>query len=220
MILMKSSELSLERTVHKSVEILRAGGIVAYPTETFYALGVKFDMEESLRKLYAIKQRPLEKAMPLIIGHRELLSMITSSINRSAVSLMDRFWPGPLTLIFPALAKLSDYITAGTHTVAVRIPGESFAFQLAKSAQFPLTATSANISGRPPARDAETVIEYFNDTIDLIIDGGKTPGGMPSTIVDVTGETVRILREGIIKKENMAAYIMPGLDCHTFRRGV
>jgi L-threonylcarbamoyladenylate synthase len=220
MVVMKSSELSLSETVQKTVEILLSGGIVAYPTETFYALGVKFDMEESLRKLYAIKQRTLDKAMPLIIGHRELLPMITASVNISALSLMDRFWPGPLTLIFPALGNLSDYITAGTHAVAVRIPGESFALQLAKSAQFPLTATSANISGRPPASDAETVIEYFNDTIDLIIDGGKTPGGLPSTIVNVTGEAVRILREGIIKKENMAAYIMPGLDCHTFRRGV
>jgi L-threonylcarbamoyladenylate synthase len=220
MVVMKSSELSLAETVQKAVEILLSGGIVAYPTETFYALGVKFDMEDSLNKLYTIKQRPVEKAIPLIIGHRALLSMLTSSVTRTAVSLMDRFWPGPLTLIFPALKNLSDYITAGTHAVAVRIPGESFAFQLAKSAQFPLTATSANISGRPPACDAETVIEYFNDTIDLIIDGGKTPGGLPSTIVNVTGKAVRILREGVIKKENMAAYIMPGLDCHTFRRGV
>jgi L-threonylcarbamoyladenylate synthase len=220
MTVIKVTELPLKRILHKAIEILLSGGIVAYPTETFYALGVKFDMEESLKKLYTIKQRPLEKAMPLIIGHRELLSTIASAVNRSAMSIMDRFWPGPLTLIFPALVKLSDYITAGTHTVAVRIPGESFALQLSKTAQFPLTATSANISGRPPARDAETVTKYFNDTIDLIIDGGKTPGGLPSTIVDVTGETVRILREGVIKKENMAAYIMPGLDCHTFRRGV
>jgi L-threonylcarbamoyladenylate synthase len=220
MVVMKSSALSLSETMQKAVEILRAGGIVAYPTETYYALGVKFDREESLRKLYAIKQRPLGKAMPLIIGHRELLSMLTSSISRSALFLMDRFWPGPLTLIFPALVNLSDSITAGTHAVAVRIPGESFALQLAKSAQFPLTATSANISGRPPARDAETVMQYFNDAIDLIVDGGNTPGGLPSTIVDVTSKTVRILREGVIKKENMAAYIMPGLDCHTFRRGV
>ena len=220
MVVMKSSELSLAETVQKAVEILLSGGIVAYPTETFYALGVKFDMEDSLNKLYTIKQRPVEKAIPLIIGHRELLSILTSSVNRTAMSLMDRFWPGPLTLVFPAIGNLSDYISAGTHTVAVRIPGESFALQLAKSAQFPLAATSANISGRSPARDAKTVIEYFNDMIDLIIDGGKTPGGLPSTIVDVTGDNVRILREGIIKKENMAAYIMPGLDCHTFRRGV
>jgi len=220
MVVMKSSELSLAETVQKAVEILLSGGIVAYPTETFYALGVKFDMEDSLNKLYTIKQRPVEKAIPLIIGHRELLSMLTSSVNRTAVSLMDRFWPGPLTLVFPAIGNLSDYISAGTHTVAVRIPGESFALQLATSAQFPLTATSANISGRPPARDAQSVIEYFNDTLDLIIDGGKTSGGLPSTIVDVTGTTLRILREGIIKKENMAAYSMPGLGCHTFRRGV
>jgi len=220
MLIINVSELPPERILQKAIEILLSGGIVAYPTETFYALGAKFDMEESLKKLYTIKQRPIEKAMPLIIGHRELLSILTSSVNRTAVSLMDRFWPGPLTLVFPAIGNLSDYISAGTHTVAVRIPGESFALQLATSAQFPLTATSANISGRPPARDAQSVIEYFNDTLDLIIDGGKTSGGLPSTIVDVTGTTLRILREGIIKKENMAAYSMPGLGCHTFRRGV
>lgn len=210
MLVIKVSEFSMERTLRKTADILLSGGIVAYPTETFYALGVKFDLEESLKRLYDIKQRPQEKALPLIIGDKKLLSSLSSSVNRTAVSLMDRFWPGPLTLVFPALGNLSDYVISGAHTVAVRIPGESFALRLAKTAQFPFTATSANVSGRPPAADAETVIGYFNDTIDLIIDGGKTPGGFPSTIVDVTGETVRILREGVIKKENMAACLMPG----------
>ncbi len=207
---MKVSEHPLEKILRKAVDILLAGSIVAYPTETFYALGVKFDLEKSLRRLYDLKQRPQEKALPLIIGDRKLLPSLSSSVNRTATSLMDGFWPGPLTLIFPAFDTLSDYITAGTHTVAVRIPGKSFALHLAKSARFPITATSANISGSPPADNAETVIEYFNGDIDLVIDGGKTPGGLPSTIVEVTSDSARILREGAIKEENMAAYIMPG----------
>lgn len=201
MLRIKVNELNIEQVLHYTVDILKNGGIVVYPTETFYGLGVKFDMEDSLKKLYDIKQRPEEKAMPLIIANKELLTVITASMNKTAVSLMDRFWPGPLTLIFPAKENLSEYITAGTHKVAVRIPGESFALYLAITASFPITATSANLSGTSPAQDAETVIRYFGDKIDLIIDGGTTSGGLPSTIVDVTGDEIKLLREGAVKKE-------------------
>jgi L-threonylcarbamoyladenylate synthase len=210
MIIMNFSGFSPDNLMQRAVDTLLCGGIVAYPTESFYALGVKFDAEKSLRRLYDIKQRPHEKALPLIIGERSLLYSLSSSVNRTALSLMDKFWPGPLTLVFPASDNLSVYVTAGTHAVAVRIPGESFALRLAKAARFPFTATSANISGKPPAVDAETVTAYFNAEIDLIIDGGRTAGGLPSTIVDVTAEPARILRQGAVKRENMAAYIMPG----------
>jgi len=201
MLRIKVNELNLAQVLHYTADMLKKGGIIAYPTETFYGLGAKFDMEDSLKKLYDIKQRPEEKAMPLIIGNKELLTVITASMNKTAVSLMDRFWPGPLTLIFPAKENLSEYITAGTHKVAVRIPGESFALYLAITASFPITATSANLSGTSPAQDAETVIRYFGDKIDLIIDGGTTSGGLPSTIVDVTGDEIKLLREGAVKKE-------------------
>jgi len=201
MLIIKIHETNIEQVLYRTVDILKNGGIVVYPTETFYGLGVKFDMEDSLKKLCNIKQRPEEKAMPLIIGNKGLLSVIAASINDMALLLMDRFWPGPLTLIFLAKENLSEYITAGTHTIAVRIPGESFALQLAKTANFPITATSANPSGLPPAQDAESVIKYFGDKVDLIIDGGHTSGGLASTIVDVTGNKIKILREGVIKKE-------------------
>ncbi len=197
----KVNELNLEQVLHYTADMLKKGGIIAYPTETFYGLGVKFDMEDSLKKLYDIKQRPEEKAMPLIIGNKGLLTVVAASINDTALSLIDRFWPGPLTLIFQAKENLSEYITAGAHMIAVRVPGESFALHLAKTANFPITATSANPSGFPPAQDAETAKKYFGDKIDLIIDGGHTSGGLPSTIVDVTGDKIKILREGVIKKE-------------------
>jgi len=144
--------------------------------------------------------------MPLIIGNRGLLSSIVDSINASAESLMDRFWPGPLTLLLPARKNVSRFITAGTGRVAVRIPGESIALSLAGITGFPITATSANPSGLPPAEDAETVIEYFGDAIDLVIDAGPTPGGLPSTIVDATGDVIKILREGAIKKESLLIF--------------
>jgi L-threonylcarbamoyladenylate synthase len=116
---------------------------------------------------------------------------------------MDTFWPGPLTLILPAKENVSEYITAGTHTVAVRKPGKSFALRLAQTARFPITATSANISGLPPARDSEAVLGYFGDRIDLIIDAGPTPGGLPSTIVDARGSALKILREGVIGRKSL-----------------
>jgi L-threonylcarbamoyladenylate synthase len=201
MLIIKIHETNLEQVLHRTVDILKNGGIVVYPTETFYGLGVKFDMEDSLKKLYDIKQRPEEKAMPLIIGNKGLLPVVAASINDMALLLIDRFWPGPLTLIFLAKENLSEYITAGTHMIAVRIPGESFALHLAKTANFPITATSANPSGLPPAQDAKTAKRYFGDKVDLIIDGGHISGGLPSTIVDVTGNKIKILREGVIKKE-------------------
>ena len=206
MLRIKVSEINMAQVLRHTVETLANGDIVAYPTETFYGLGVKFDLADSLKNLYEIKQRPKDKAMPLIIGNKELLPLIAASVNNIALLLMDRFWPGPLTLILSAKENLSEYITAGTHKVAVRIPGESFALHLAKYANFPISATSANPSGITPARDAETVIRYFGDRIDLIIDGGPTSGELPSTIVDVTEREMKILREGMIKKELLIHY--------------
>lgn len=192
-----------ELILKQAVETLKKGSILAYPTETFYALGVKFDIEDSLKKLYEVKQRPKDKAMPLIIGKKGLLPLIAKSANPKALFLMEKFWPGPLTLILFAKGNISSYITAGTGRVAVRIPGESFALYLAKRANFPLIATSANPSGMPPAEDAEAVMNYFGDKIDLLIDGGQTSGGLPSTIVDVTGEEINVLREGAIDRESI-----------------
>lgn len=201
--LIKITRNNLNEVLKKAIGILNKGGIVAYPTETFYGLGAKYDNEDSLKKLYKLKKRPEEKPMPLIIGAKELLPMIAASVNNLAIVLMDKFWPGPLTLILRAKKGLSNYLTAkaNTNKIAVRIPGESIALYLAIEAGFPITATSANISGMPPADSAKTVIKYFEDKIDLIIDGGKTPGGLPSTIVDATERDIKILREGVIPSQ-------------------
>lgn len=201
-------ETLTETAVGKAFEVLQKGGIIAYPTETFYGLGVKFDIHESLKKLYELKKRPEEKAMPLIIGDTGSLRKIVSEkwiedIPSTVKSLMDRFWPGPLTLLVPAMEGLSPYLTANTGKVAVRIPGESFALGLAKKAGIPITATSANLSGMPPAERAEEVVRYFGGGIDLLIDGGRTTGGSPSTIVDVSEGRIDIVREGAISRDRI-----------------
>lgn len=202
----------IDDALSKAVDILKKGGIIAYPTETFYALGVKCDLPRSLKRLYELKKRPREKAMPVIIGRRTVVSGIVSPewlehIPPFAQTLMDRFWPGPLTLLFPAQEGLPEDLTAGTGMIAVRMPGESFALRLTRHARFPITATSANLSGTPPADSAEMVIHYFGKEIDMIIDGGRTPGGLPSTIVDVSGGKVVILREGAITRNEIERHV-------------
>lgn len=204
------SEKNMNKVLEKTVDALEKGYIIAYPTETFYGFGAKYDRENSLKRICEIKKRQKDKAMPLIIGDGKLLPLIAKSVNRKAKLLMDRFWPGPLTLILPAKENVSRYITASTGNVAVRIPGESFALNLARAINFPITATSANLSGMPPARDADAVIRYFRNAIDLLVDGGSAPGILPSTIVDVTEEKVKILREGAISKEYLREFLKEG----------
>lgn len=208
MTLLKLNKHTLQEAVDRALDVLRDGGIIAYPTETFYGLGVKFDVPDSLERLYDLKKRPKEKAMPLIIGDRSLLRMIVSekwieNVPPVADPLIRRFWPGPLTLLFPAKQGLSEYLTADTGKVAARVPGESFALHLATRAGFPITATSANISGKPPAINTADVTGYFGDALDLVIDGGPTPGGLPSTIVDVSGDMLEIVREGAINRKEI-----------------
>lgn len=212
MIHVKFDRVRIKEGIDKAVNVLEMGGIIAYPTETFYGLGVKFDIFDSLKRLYELKNRPREKAMPVIIGDRGLLSEIVperwlKDMAPAAGLLMERFWPGPLTLLLPAKEGISEYLSADTGKIAVRIPGESFALHLAKKAGFPLTATSANLSGMPPAENSYSVIKYFDESIDLLIDGGQTPGGLPSTIVDVSHGGIEIVREGAIGKDEIESYL-------------
>ncbi|GBE03457.1 threonylcarbamoyl-AMP synthase [bacterium BMS3Abin09] len=189
---------SLLKIIADSLEIIKGGGIIAYPTESFYALGVLATNEKALENLFLLKKRPIEKPLPLIVGGPEALAAVVKRVPESALELMKRFWPGPLTIVFEAADNVSDLLTAGTGRAAVRVPGEGIALRLAREAGFPITATSANISTKPPADNPDAVLDYFGDSIDLIIDVGKTPGGRPSTIVDVTTDTLKILREGSI----------------------
>lgn len=207
MLVMKVSEVGRTRAVVEACRIIKEGGIVAFPTETFYGLGVKYDNISALKKLYEIKKRPKEKAMPLIIGDMNMLSMVAASVSDIAQKLMHKFWPGPLTLLLNAREYLSEFITGEAGMVAVRVPGESFALALARALEFPITATSANISGTSPADTPGNVVRHFGESLDLLIDGERTPGGLPSTIVDVTGDEVKIMRPGVIPDEEILEFV-------------
>ncbi len=181
-----------------AVRLLKEGGIVAYPTETFYGLGVKFDNEQALLNLFELKDRPEGKPFSLIIADKEQLKDIAGPLSPAADELIRQHWPGPLTLVLEALPGLSRYI-APNGTVAVRVPGQSMALELARMCGFAITATSANPSGQAPANTAQKVSEYFPEGIDLLLGKGATPGEPASTIVDLTGQVPRVLREGACK---------------------
>jgi len=187
---------NVEEVISEVLRVLKKGGIAAYPTESYYALGVMADDENAVKKLFSLKKRPSEKAMPVIVGSLDILKTIVKYIPARAETLMKKFWPGPLTIIFNYSDNLPKLLTGDRGKVAVRIPGESFALDLAKAANFPITATSANISGRRPAQEPAEVIDYFGEDIDLVVDGNKTPGGKPSTIIDVTVSPPKVLRDG------------------------
>ena len=198
MLLMTLTKKTAEKMIAESLTILKNRGIIAYPTESFYALGVMATDEKAVKRLYELKKRPAEKPLPLIVGDIDALESITSEISSTAKELMKRFWPGPLTLLFEARENIPVLLTGGTGKVAVRIPGKSAALDLARALKLPVTATSANLSGKPPAEDPDAVISYFGEKIDLVVDAGKSPGGRPSTIVDVTVTPPEILREGSV----------------------
>lgn len=198
--LIQLSNENYDEVIDKAANILINGGIIAYPTETLYGLGAKYDVEQALDRIFTLKKRPEEKTLTLIIGDLSQLSFITDFIPDSAKELMRNFWPGPLTLVFKAKKSISKSLVLDD-TVAVRIPGDSFALRLARLVPFPFTATSANISNMPAAQDAATVFNYFGTGVDLIIDGGKTPGEPPSTIVDVSKDDIKVIRKGVIEIE-------------------
>ncbi len=196
MLILIDTDENTGKLVSTSRDVLSAGGIVAYPTESYYALGVLATDLSAVERLFALKGRPADKPLPVIVGNMDVLNTVVKDVPGRALDLMNRFWPGALTLIFEANESIPDLLTGGTGRVAVRIPGESAALSLAKALLLPITATSANPSSKQPADNTDMVINYFRDKLDFVIDSGKLPGGKPSTIVDITVIPPKILREG------------------------
>ena len=191
--------------IEQALRILRAGGLAAFPTDTVYGLGALAFDGPAVESIYAAKDRPVEKAIPILIADADDLDKVAVDIPPMARILAARFWPGPLTLVVPKQPTLPEAISATT-TVAVRIPDHPVARALLRAAG-PMAVTSANLSGQPSPVNAEEVMRQLNGRIPLVLDGGVTPGGVPSTLVDCIGAEPVLLREGPLTKEQILAVL-------------
>ncbi len=176
---------------------MQRGGIVAFPTESSYGLAVDIRNEAALHRLYKVKARPPVKPLLILISDRDMIlaGRLAASFPEEYKPLAARFWPGALTLVFPAHPSLSTTVTAGSATIGIRISPHTIASALATQYNQAITATSANFSGAAPCRTADEVREMFGDTIDYIIDGG-TADGAPSTVVGLEQGRLRVIRQG------------------------
>ncbi len=192
---------NLEKVAPKLKEVFKKGGIIAYPTETFYGLGADPFNEDALERLFELKGRPRGKPILVVIREVSELTLLAADIPDVATSLIKRYWPGPLTLVFRAKEGLSELLTGGTGKIGVRLSSSPVTQRLVEILRSPLTSTSANPSGMSPARDYKEVLEYFGDAVDVVIKAERLSTGKPSTVVDVTAEKPVVIREGVIKIE-------------------
>ena len=194
---------SIQQQVELGVSILKRGGLVAFPTDTVYGLGAGANTPQAVERVYRVKKRPPNMALPLLLADISQISEVAEPVPPIAWLLANKFLPGALTIVLPKSKSVPDIITAGGMTVAIRIPAHPVPVALAKGLGAPIVGTSANLSGKPSALTADEVRSQFGDKVDLVIEGGKCPGGRESTVVDVTGEAPIILREGAISEEEL-----------------
>lgn len=190
-----SQNIDLEK-IERAAEVIKKGGLVAFPTETVYGLGADFLNKRAVARVFAVKRRPRDKALTVQIADITYLEKLTDNIPAFAYQLMSKFWPGPLTLVLPAKTKDNE-------TIGVRIPNHPIAQALIRASQTPLVVPSANFSGEAAARTPEEVLQFFDGLIELLIDSGPTELGTASTVVDLSVSPYRILREGAITQEDI-----------------
>ncbi len=178
--------------IKEAAALLRRGGLVAFPTETVYGLGANLDDPQAIQELYQAKQRPFEKQVTIHLASAEDLEKYPVQVTEAGRRIMRAFWPGPLTLVFAR---------ADGSTLGFRVPNHPVALALLKEAAVPVVAPSANLHGQPPPQTAEAVARDFNDQIDLILDAGPTPSGISSTVLDLSVDPPKILREGAFAVE-------------------
>ncbi|MEK6698241.1 MAG: L-threonylcarbamoyladenylate synthase [Nitrospirota bacterium] len=179
-------------------EVLGSGGVIAYPTETFYGLGADPKNAAAVRKLFDIKGRQADQPLLLLIQDLSQVAEWAAVITPAAKKFMKQYWPGPLTLVFAARPEVLPELTAGTGKIGLRVPGSELTRRLLRDLGIALTGTSANRSGMKSPQTAEEAAAEIGDGADLILDGGRTPGGMPSTVVDVSEEPPHVIRKGTL----------------------
>jgi L-threonylcarbamoyladenylate synthase len=206
-VLKPGADSSEEEILTRAAEIIAGGGIIAYPTETFYGLGADATNEKAIQKIFTVKGRDFKNPISLIIGKPDDIYPLVKDVPETAKKMMSAFWPGALTIVFSAADNVSPMLTAGNGKIGLRVSSHPIAGKIAQKINRPLTATSANLSGMPECSRAFEVIDQIGNKIDAIIDCGQTKGGKASTIIDVTCDPPVILREGAISRKNIGKYI-------------
>ena len=192
-----------DKALAQAGEILRAGGVIAFPTETFYGLGADANREAAVEKIFRLKGRAVQNPISVIVDTEREVIPLVESLPVVAQILMQIFWPGALTLLFAAAPAVLPRLTAGTGKIGIRVSSHPVARLIAERLAGPLTATSANLSGGQECSTAGEVLRVFGDRLDAIIDGGTTTGGLGSTILDVTVAPPLILREGVVSRSDI-----------------
>jgi L-threonylcarbamoyladenylate synthase len=196
---------SLQKQVEQGISILKKGGIVAFPTDTVYGLGAAVNLPQAVERVYQVKERPKNMPLPLLLADKSQIEEVAEPVPPIAWLLAAKFLPGALTIVLFKSRAVPDTVTGGGKTVAIRIPAHPIPLALARGVGTPIVGTSANLSGKPSALTAEEVYTQLGNKVDLIIDGGRCPDGKESTIVDLTGETPLVLREGAISQEELSS---------------
>ena len=195
-----------DNCLKEAAGVIQKGGLLVFPTDTFYGLGCDAWNAAALRKIFVLKGRPPEKPLLLLIAEVRDSCKLAKDVPPIAKRLMDAYWPGPLTLILPASETVPREACAGTGKIGIRMPGCAFTRELIKRSGVPLVGTSANISGKGEAVDMEGIQGDFGEQVQLYLDAGKLEAKAPSTVVDLTGDGPVILREGVIPKEEIEGF--------------
>jgi len=190
-------------SISHAVDVLKGGGVVAFPTDTVYGLGALASKPESLKRLYNIKGRKHTKAIAILIANAEQIDEIVEEPSEEIYKLARRFWPGPLTMVLPRHPSLPELL-APNDTIGVRVPDHPVALALLE-ASGPMGVTSANLSGEENTSSAQEVMDQLSGRVHLVLDGGETPGGVPSTVVDLTEKLPKMLRPGPIGEAEVLA---------------
>ncbi|MBN2010374.1 threonylcarbamoyl-AMP synthase [candidate division KSB1 bacterium] len=193
--------------IEQAAKIILRDGVIGYPTETVYGLGANALREPAIHNIFRLKQRDQDKPILVIASDTEMINRIVKSIPDAALRLADAFWPGPLTMLFPAANNLPSALLGGRSTIGIRIPDHPVCLELLRYCGVPITSTSANISGDQNPMSAEEVANAFGDQLDALIDGGIATSRMPSTVVDISTDPPKLIRDGVITRQQIVTIL-------------
>lgn len=200
-------EIRVPAEIKIVAQILKSEGVIVYPTDTFYGLGVNCFSPSAIRRAYSLKKRDPSKPLAVVISDRDMLRSVAIDIPHLFDSVASEFWPGPLTIVLRASSLMPKALLGSQNTIGVRLPNHAWLRELIKTADFPITATSANIAGEAEISDPARVIQVFQGKVDCIVDGGMTRGGLSSTVVDMTAKKPSILRQGAIPSSQLERFL-------------